>query len=47
MPVPGTCSFAGWESLPNGSYWGVVPVSAKNKAGEWMNCGKKMKKVEM
>ena len=28
--------FAGWESLPNGSYWGVVPVSAKNKAGEWM-----------
>jgi tricorn protease len=36
MPVPGTCSFAGWESLPNGSYWGVVPVSAKNKAGEWM-----------
>lgn len=36
MPVPGTCSFAGWEGLPNGSYWGVVPVSAKNKAGEWL-----------
>jgi C-terminal processing protease CtpA/Prc len=36
MPVPGTCSFAGWEGLPNGSRWGVVPVSAKNKAGEWM-----------
>ena len=36
MPVPGTCSFAGWEALPNGSYWGVVPVSAKNKAGEWL-----------
>ncbi len=36
MPVPGTCSFAGWEGLQNGSYWGVVPVSAKNKAGEWM-----------
>lgn len=36
MPVPGTCSFAGWEGLPNGSYWGVVPVSAKNKAGESM-----------
>lgn len=36
MPVPGTCSFAGWEGLPNGSYWGVVPISAKNKAGEWM-----------
>lgn len=36
MPVPGTCSFAGWERLPNGSVWGVVPLSAKNKAGEWM-----------
>ncbi len=36
MPVPGTCSFAGWERLSNGIVWGVVPVSAKNKAGEWM-----------
>ena len=36
MPVPGTCSFAGWEGLPNGGYWGIVPVSAKNKAGEWL-----------
>jgi Tol biopolymer transport system component/C-terminal processing protease CtpA/Prc len=36
MPVPGTCSWAGWESLPNGGRWGVVPVSSKNKAGEWM-----------
>jgi tricorn protease len=36
MPVPGTCSFAGWEGLPNGASWGVVPVSAKNKAGQWM-----------
>ncbi len=36
MPVPGTCSFAGWESLPNGTYWGVVPVSAKDKQGDWM-----------
>lgn len=36
MPVPGTCSFAGWERLPNGGVWGVVPVSAKNKAGEWL-----------
>ncbi|AFL85695.1 periplasmic protease [Belliella baltica DSM 15883] len=36
MPTPGTCSFAGWESLPDGTRWGVVPVSAKNKAGEWM-----------
>lgn len=36
MPVPGTCSFAGWEGLPDGSRWGVVPVSAKNKGGLWM-----------
>ncbi|HKK77501.1 MAG TPA: S41 family peptidase [Saprospiraceae bacterium] len=36
MPVPGTCSFAGWERMPNGGSWGVVPVSAKNKSGEWM-----------
>ncbi len=36
MPVPGTCSFAGWEGLPNGGYWGVVPVSAKDKQGNWM-----------
>ena len=36
MPVPGTCSFAGWESLPDGSFWGVVPVSAKDKQGNWM-----------
>ena len=37
MPVPGTCSFAGWEMLQNGSVmWGSVPVSAKNKAGEWL-----------
>ena len=36
MPVPGTCSYAGWERLPDGSVWGVVPVSAKDKAGNWM-----------
>ena len=36
MPVPGTCSFAGWESLPDGSYWGVVPISAKDIKGQWM-----------
>lgn len=36
MPVPGTCSFAGWEGLPNGGRWGVVPVSAKNIDGKWM-----------
>lgn len=36
MPVPGTCSFAGWELLPDGSVWGVVPVSAKDISGNWM-----------
>ncbi len=36
MPVPGTCSFAGWAGLPDGTRWGVVPVSAKNMSGEWM-----------
>ena len=36
MPVPGTCSFAGWEGLLGGGSWGVVPVSAKNIDGKWM-----------
>lgn len=36
MPTPGTCSFAGWEGLPDGSRWGVVPVSAKDINGNWM-----------
>jgi tricorn protease len=36
MPVPGTCSFAGWELLPDGTRWGAVPISVKNKAGEWL-----------
>ncbi len=36
MPTPGTCSFAGWERLPNGGVWGVVPVSAKDKSGDWL-----------
>lgn len=36
MPTPGTCSFAGWESLPDGSRWGVVPISAKDINGNWM-----------
>ncbi len=36
MPVPGTCSFAGWSALPDGTRWGIVPVSARNMSGEWM-----------
>lgn len=35
MPTPGTCSWAGWERLSNGMSWGVIPISSKNKAGEW------------
>lgn len=37
MPVPGTCSFAGWERLQDGQVtWGMVPVSAKDMHGVWM-----------
>ena len=37
MPNPGTCSWAGWESLPDGNTrWGMVPVSSKDKNGQWM-----------
>jgi C-terminal processing protease CtpA/Prc len=37
MPVPGTCSFAGWEMLQNGTVlWGSIPLSAKNSKGEWL-----------
>ncbi len=36
MPVPGTCSFAGWEGLPDGTRWGIVPVSARDMSGDWM-----------
>ncbi len=30
MPVPGTCTFAGWESLQDGMRWGVPPVGVKD-----------------
>jgi len=37
MPVPGTCSFAGWEMLQDGTtMWGAVPVSSKNNKGQWL-----------
>lgn len=37
MPTPGTCSWAGWESLPDGATrWGFVPVSSKDMNGQWM-----------
>ena len=30
MPVPGTCTFAGWETLPDGVRWGVPGVGVKD-----------------
>ncbi|MHB1071029.1 MAG: S41 family peptidase, partial [Gemmatimonadaceae bacterium] len=30
MPVPGTCTFAGWESLTDGLRWGVPGVGVKD-----------------
>lgn len=47
MPTPGTCSFAGWESLPNGVRWGAVPISAKNKAGEWLENNETKPQIEV
>lgn len=47
MPVPGTCSFAGWERLPTGGYWGVVPISAKNKKGEWLENNQTTPNIEV
>ena len=36
MPVPGTCSWAGWERLQNGTItYGAVPVSSRNAKGIW------------
>ena len=37
MPVPGTCSYAGWEMLQDGTtMWGAVPVSTKDINGQWL-----------
>ncbi|WP_036600859.1 S41 family peptidase [Olivibacter sitiensis] len=47
MPVPGTCSFAGWEMLPDGTRWGAVPISAKNKAGEWLENNETKPSIEI
>lgn len=47
MPTPGTCSFAGWEGLPDGSYWGVVPISAKDINGNWMENNETVPEVQV
>jgi tricorn protease len=30
MPVPGTCTFAGWETLQDGTRWGVPGLGVKD-----------------
>ena len=47
MPTPGTCSFAGWERLPNGIVWGVVPVSARDIDGDWMENNQTEPQIEV
>ncbi len=37
MPVPGTCTFAGWESLQDNSVrWGVPPLGCKMMNGQYL-----------
>lgn len=37
MPVPGTCTFAGWESLQDNSIrWGVPPLGCKDMRGQYL-----------
>ena len=36
MPVPGTCTFAGWESLPDGTRWGVPGMGVKDADGRYL-----------
>lgn len=37
MPVPGTCTFAGWESLQDNTIrWGVPPVGVKDVNGRFL-----------
>jgi C-terminal processing protease CtpA/Prc len=37
MPVPGTCTFGGWQSLPDGVRWGVPALGVKDaKTGRYL-----------
>jgi Tol biopolymer transport system component/C-terminal processing protease CtpA/Prc len=37
MPTPGTCTFAGWEGLPDGIRWGVPGLGVKDaKTGKYL-----------
>lgn len=36
MPVPGTCTFSGWETLPDGTRWGVPGMGVKIDDGTYL-----------
>jgi len=37
MPTPGTCTYAGWEALPDNSIrWGVPPLGVKSMDGKYL-----------
>ncbi len=37
MPVPGTCTFSGWEMLRDSTIrWGVPPVGVKDVTGKYL-----------
>lgn len=37
MPVPGTCTFAGWETLQDNSVrWGAPPLGVKSMSGKYL-----------
>jgi tricorn protease len=37
MPIPGTCTYAGWEGVISGDmFWGVPQLGIKDRAGDWM-----------
>jgi tricorn protease len=37
MPVPGTCTFAGWETLQDNTVrWGVPPLGCKSMNGQYL-----------
>lgn len=37
MPVPGTCTFSGWENLQDSTVrWGVPPVGVKIAGGTYL-----------
>ncbi len=47
MPVPGTCSFAAWETLSDRTRWGVVPYSTRNIMNQWMENNQTAPSIEV